>query len=75
MYHLKCSCGRCYIGETLRLIHTRLKEHLRCTYKFVNIEHSAVAGQSVQNTHEVDLVSANTHINYVVGKILKLKSQ
>lgn len=31
VYHIKCSCGMCYIRESHRLISTRLKEHIRNT--------------------------------------------
>jgi predicted GIY-YIG superfamily endonuclease len=27
VYRIECSCGKCYIGETGRSFHTRIKEH------------------------------------------------
>ena len=27
VYHIPCSCGKMYIGETVRRLETRVKEH------------------------------------------------
>ena len=42
VYKIPCSCGKVYIGETIRRLETRLKEH--CTAcKKGEIEKSAIA--------------------------------
>ena len=30
IYQIPCECGKCYIGETLRPLETRIAEHKKC---------------------------------------------
>ena len=42
VYRIPCSCGKAYIGETMRRLETRLKEH-RDDCRKQNLQSSAVA--------------------------------
>lgn len=53
VYEIPCSCGDVYIGETKRLISTRVKEHIRST-KNEDIEKSAVALHSHNTKHSIE---------------------
>ncbi|XP_054290083.1 uncharacterized protein LOC129005267 [Macrosteles quadrilineatus] len=53
VYKIPCSCGKVYIGETKRMISTRLKEHIRQT-KQENIEKLAVAEHSFTTKHAIE---------------------
>ena len=37
VYKIKCSCGKCYIGETERNLTTRLQEHSKTTGKLTTV--------------------------------------
>lgn len=53
VYEIPCSCGDVYIGETKRLISTRVKEHIRCT-KNEDTDKSAVALHSYNTKHSIE---------------------
>jgi len=52
VYEIPCSCGAVYVGETKRLISTRLQEHIRHT-KNEDCEKSAVAEHSQETKHGI----------------------
>ena len=53
VYHIPCSCGQVYIGETKRRLETRLKEHRDACEKGM-MEKSAVAEHAWENHHPID---------------------
>ena len=50
VYKIKCSCGKCYIGETERNLTTRLHEHSKTTGKLTTVGEHLVEN----NTHVFD---------------------
>lgn len=58
------SCGSSYIGETgrLRIVSTRLKEHIRCT-KTLNTASSAVVELSFLTKHRIDFDNIDIQAN------------
>ncbi|XP_053989899.1 uncharacterized protein LOC128882340, partial [Hylaeus volcanicus] len=58
IYSIPCSCGKEYIGQTGRLIRTRLNEHMN-NIKNVNTEKSAVAEHFYRTNHVIEFDKAN----------------
>ena len=52
VYRIPCDCGRVYIGETIRRLETRLKEHKEAHRK-ADTETSAVAEHSWNTQHAI----------------------
>ena len=52
VYPVPCSCGETYIGETLRRLETRMKEH-RDTCQKGTLEKSAIAEHAWENHHPI----------------------
>lgn len=53
VYKIPCSCESVYVGQTGRLVSTRLKEHMRHT-KNQHTEKSALADHSVNTKHLIN---------------------
>ncbi len=53
VYKVPCSCGSVYVGQTKRMVATRLKEHIRHT-KYENISKSAIAEHSYISKHKIE---------------------
>jgi predicted GIY-YIG superfamily endonuclease len=73
VYHVKCSCGMCYVGETGRLVSTRIKEHIRHTKNCDN-HISAIATHSTELKHSIEFDSTKiiaSADNYFERKILE----
>ena len=66
VYKIPCSCGKEYIGETKRMLETRLKEHKAATRRG-EIEKSAVAEHAWKEDHPPlwDEVEILAHANRV----------
>ena len=52
VYKIECSCGKCYIGETSRSFHTRIKEH-GANIKKERTHTSALAEHSLKTKHRI----------------------
>ena len=52
VYRIPCSCGKAYIGETIRRLETRTKEHLDACRKGMT-EKSALAEHAWENHHPI----------------------
>ena len=52
VYQVPCSCGEIYIGETLRRLETRMKEHRDACQKGT-LEKSALAEHAWENHHPI----------------------
>ena len=52
VYRIHCDCGRVYIGETIRRLETRLKEHKE-VHRKADTETSAVAEHSWNTQHAI----------------------
>ena len=52
VYQVPCSCGETYIGETLRRLETRMKEHRDACQKGT-LEKSALAEHAWENHHPI----------------------
>ena len=52
VYQVPCSCGEIYIGETLRRLETRMKEHQDACQKGT-LEKSALAEHAWENHHPI----------------------
>ena len=50
VYGIPCSCGQVYIGETKRMLETRIKEH-QAAARLGQFEKSAVAEHAWQDGH------------------------
>ena len=53
VYQVPCSCGEIYIGETLRRLETRMKEHQDACQKGT-LEKSALAEHAWENHHPIE---------------------
>ena len=54
IYKIRCICGDFYVGETKRMLATRLKEH-KAACRLGAFERSAVAEHAWQEGHEIDI--------------------
>ena len=52
VYHIPCSCGKVYIGETIRRLETRVKEHEEACKKG-ELDKSALAEHAWTNQHPI----------------------
>ena len=52
VYQIPCSCGKKYIGETVRRLETRMKEHQDACQKGT-LEKSALAEHAWENHHPI----------------------
>ena len=52
VYHIPCSCGKVYIGETIRRLETRVKEHEEACRKG-ELDKSALAEHAWTNQHPI----------------------
>ena len=52
VYRVPCSCGEAYIGETVRRLETRVKEHREACQKGA-LEKSALAEHAWMNHHPI----------------------
>ena len=52
VYRIPCSCGKAYIGETVRRLETRVKEHRDACQKGA-LENSALAEHAWKNHHPI----------------------
>jgi hypothetical protein len=52
MYNIPCDCGRCYIGETSRLLEVHIKEH---KYNLTQglLEKSKLAQHAYKEGHKI----------------------
>jgi predicted GIY-YIG superfamily endonuclease len=52
VYSILCDCGRCYIGETSRLLEVRIKEH---KYNLIQglLEKSKLAQHAYEEGHKI----------------------
>ena len=53
VYQIPCSCGKVYIGETVRRLETRMKEHQDACRKGLT-ERSAVAEHAWDQQHQIE---------------------
>ena len=52
VYRVPCSCGQVYIGETVRRLETRMKEHQDACRRGM-VERSAIAEHAWENQHPI----------------------
>ena len=52
VYKIPCSCGKVYIGETIRRLETRMKEHRTACIKG-EVERSAIAEHAWSQHHPI----------------------
>ncbi|KYN07882.1 hypothetical protein ALC62_01145 [Cyphomyrmex costatus] len=52
VYEIPCSCGKVYIGETVRMVNTRMKEHQR-DVRLKHITQSALAEHNIETGHRI----------------------
>ena len=52
VYHIPCSCGEAYIGETMKRLEIRVKEHRHACQKGA-LEKSALAEHAWTNHHPI----------------------
>ena len=67
VYKLNCSCGRFYIGRTLRNVNTRISEHLKPIKKKnssnqVPASNSAFAQNIFESQHPIDINNPDTEV-------------
>jgi hypothetical protein len=70
VYNIPCECGKVYIGQTGRLIETRVKKHRRhiCPYHQENsaaAEHSINLGHRIRLQNTVILGKMMTHMDRI----------
>ena len=53
VYEVPCTCGKVYIGETKRLLETRLKEHKDACTRYLT-DKSAIAEHAWANDHPIN---------------------
>ena len=72
VYQIPCSCGKKYIGETVRRLETRMKEHRDACQKGA-LEKSALAEHAWQNHHPIKWEEATVIDQARTNKELLLK--
>ena len=53
VYSVPCSCGQCYVGETVRRLETRIAKHKEACSRG-ELEKSAIAEHAWQNQHSIE---------------------
>ncbi|KAL1110151.1 hypothetical protein AAG570_008228 [Ranatra chinensis] len=79
VYEIPCCCGESYIGQTGRLVSTRIQEHIRATKN--NDMKSAVAEHSMETGHLIDfekmriLASVSGYKNRIVREAIEIEKE
>ena len=80
VYRIPCSCGKKYIGETVRRLETRMKEH-QDAYQKGSLEKSALAEPAWENPHLIKweeatvIDQARTHKELLLKEAIHIRLQ
>ena len=71
VYSVPCSCGKCYVGETVRRLETRIAEHKEACSRG-ELEESIIAEHAWQNQHSIEWNGTRIVDRAIVGGYIGL---